>query len=434
MRVAFFTLGCKVNHYETEVMARAFAQAGDRVVDFDGEADVFVVNTCTVTAVSDKKSRQALRAVRRRCPQATVVAVGCYAQVAAQALQDMPEVDLVLGNMGKPALPQAVRAYLARRERPAVGDIGALSGFEPMEAVTSERTRATLKIQDGCNNFCSYCIIPYARGRIRSKRPEQVLAEVAQLAQAGHLEIVLTGIEIASYGAGEDFDLLTLLEGLADIAQRHPDFRVRLGSLEPRIVDARFAQAVGRMPFVCPHFHLSLQSGCDDTLRRMNRKYDLARYQLSVELLRSHLPDTMLTTDVIVGFPGETEREFEQTLAAVTALRFLKVHVFPYSRRAGTPAAAMPDQLPQAEKARRAALLQAACDEVRAERMREQQGRLHRVLLEQWVEGRHHGYSQHYFPVAVAGAPADWIGRLVTARITGLEGDRLLGELVQDAP
>ncbi|MBQ2697282.1 MAG: radical SAM protein, partial [Clostridia bacterium] len=263
MRVAFLTLGCKVNTYETEVMAQAFRAAGDQVVSFEEEADVYVVNTCTVTATGDKKSRQALRAAKRRNPAALVAAVGCYAQVAEQTLRAMPEVDVVLGNLHKPELPQLVRRHLQGAPLPPLPEILKERRFEPMEAVHSDRTRAALKVQDGCCNFCSYCIIPYARGPVRSKPEEDAAREFAALLREGYREIVLTGIEIASYGegAGEEGSLLSLLTRLVALLPEGGDARIRLGSLEPRVVTEEFAAFLGQHPAICPQFHLSLQSG-----------------------------------------------------------------------------------------------------------------------------------------------------------------------------
>ena len=430
MTVAFLTLGCKVNHYETEVMAQAFEKAGDRVVSFDETADVYVVNTCTVTATGDKKSRQALRAAKRKNPAATVVAVGCYAQMAAQQLDAMPEIDLVLGNLHKPELPALLRRHLAGKPPAPIDDIGLVHEFEPMAAVRSDRTRAIIKIQDGCNNFCSYCIIPYARGRIRSKPPQDVLREFETLLAEGYREIVLTGIEIASYGdgKGENFTLLELLEMLCAAIPKLGGMRLRLGSLEPRIVTEPFAAFLAAHPVICPQFHLSLQSGCDEVLARMNRKYNTARYTQSVELLRRYLPNVMLTTDIVVGFPGETKEQFLQTVDYVTGIRFLKVHAFPYSPRKGTPAATMPNQIPGPEKAARVKALCAASDVVRADILAAQVGMRYLMLAEERKEGVYSGYTENYLPVRLP-APEGLSGELLPIVVTGVKEELLTASL-----
>ena len=430
MKVAFLTLGCKVNHYETEVMAQTFERAGDLIVPFEEKADVYVVNTCTVTATGDKKSRQALRAAKRQNPNAVVVAVGCYAQMDPDALLSMPEVDFVLGNLHKPELPALLRRHLEGAPLPPVDDIGLVHDFEPMSAVRSDRTRAIIKIQDGCNNFCSYCVIPYARGRIRSKPPQDVLREFETLVSEGYREIILTGIEIASYGGGkgETFTLPELLELLCAHIPGQNQLRIRLGSLEPRIVTEPFASFLAAHPAICPQFHLSLQSGCDEVLARMNRKYDTARYTRSVQLLRQYLPKVMLTTDIVVGFPGETEQQFLQTVEYVTATRFLKVHAFPYSPRKGTPAAVMSGQLGGPEKARRVKALSTACDAVRHDILASQTGNRYLMLAEDCKNGVYRGYTENYLPVHLEAAPG-LSGQLLPVVITGLQGDTLSASL-----
>ena len=433
MTVAFLTLGCKVNHYETEVMAQAFEAAGYRIVPFDEVADVYVVNTCTVTATGDKKSRQALRAAKRRNPAATVAAVGCYAQIGEKDLLAMPEIDLVLGNLHKPELPELLRQHVSESRRSYVEDISKERTFEPMSAVRDDRTRAVIKIQDGCNNFCTYCIIPYARGRIRSKPPQEALQEFRTLIAEGYREIILTGIEIASYGdgQGEDFTLLQLLDSLCKAACLIPNVRIRLGSLEPRVVTEEFADFLAEHPEICPQFHLSLQSGCDAVLTRMNRKYDTARFLRSVSLLRDRLPSVMLTTDVIVGFPGETPDQFRETLDFVTGVRFLKVHVFPYSRRTGTPAARMPDQIDSAEKSARAKALSEACDAVRREILEEQVGKTVLFLPETRENGVYSGYSENYLPIRLA-APEGLEGCMTRVTLTRRTGDALEAQCVKE--
>jgi len=443
LRVAFHTLGCKVNQYETEVMAKAFTMAGDCVVPFEEEADLYIVNTCTVTAVSDKKSRQALRAAKRRNPNATVAAVGCYAQVAEEELQSIPEVDFVVGVSGKTRIPELARAFIAGNRLPALTNADQLHDFEPMEATRSERTRATLKIQDGCDNHCSYCAIPHARGRSRSKPIKDVLHDVNQLVDDRVLEIVLTGIEIASYecrapsGApsphctgiiGEG--LVELLNALSGIAPRSPLLRIRLGSLEPRVITPAFAQTYAAMPFLSRHLHLSLQSGSDSVLKRMGRHYSVERFVESVAMIREYVPSIMLTTDVIVGFPGEEEKEFEQTLQTVAELRFLKVHVFQYSKRPGTIASHMSGQIPADVKAKRARLLTERCNSIRAELLAEQVGTEQEVLLETHRNGVYSGYSSSYFPVKAEGEDG-LCGMLAVVTIERSYNDALHGRIVQ---
>ncbi|HWP79679.1 MAG TPA: tRNA (N(6)-L-threonylcarbamoyladenosine(37)-C(2))-methylthiotransferase MtaB [Candidatus Acidoferrum sp.] len=424
--VAFDTLGCKVNQYETEVMRAGFEAAGYTTVPFSQAADVYIVNTCSVTAASDAKSRQALRRARRLSPTAVIAAVGCYAQVAADELSALPEVNLVLGSVGKTALPAVIEAYRRDGTLPAVTPLTRPVPFEPMEAARYLRTRAVMKIQDGCNNFCAYCIIPYARGRIRSKRPDDALAEFSRLVAEGYREIILTGIEIASYGGGEGeaFDLEGLLGRMAGVPGAD-GVRVRLGSLEPRIVTPSFAKTLSELPFICPQFHLSLQAGCDATLRRMNRRYDKARYLESVALLREAMPGTELTTDVIVGFPGETEADFLESVAFVQTVGFLKTHVFPYSRRPGTPAADMPEQIPVPERERRAAMLSQAAEEVRRQRLAAAVGQTRQVLLEARRGDAWHGYTASYMPVYAKGPGAH--NTFADVTLVELEADGLAG-------
>ena len=373
MRTAIYTLGCKVNQYETQAMEAELTRRGHTLVPFDGEADAYIINTCTVTAVSDKKSRQMIRQARKRSPHAIVAVCGCYAQTDPEAVEAL-EVDLVMGTNDRMGFLDRLEALSPDGGQVVeVDDALRRRTFERLTAGGLEgRTRAMLKVEDGCVNFCSYCIIPYARGPIRSLPAAEAAAQAAKLAKEGYKELVLTGIEISSWGRDlpDKPELMDLIEAVCAAA---PGCRVRLGSLEPRTITEDFCRRGVALPNLCPHFHLSMQSGCDATLRRMNRKYDTERYYESVKLLREHFDRPGITTDLIVGFPGETEEEFAQTLDFVKKCAFSAMHIFPYSRRTGTPAAAMPDQVPNAVK------------EERAHRAGEVARQLHQTWLESWV-------------------------------------------------
>nr|WP_300169479.1 tRNA (N(6)-L-threonylcarbamoyladenosine(37)-C(2))-methylthiotransferase MtaB [uncultured Flavonifractor sp.] len=373
MRTAIYTLGCKVNQYETQAMEAELTRRGHTLVPFDGEADAYIINTCTVTAVSDKKSRQMIRQARKRSPHAIVAVCGCYAQTDPEAVEAL-EVDLVMGTNDRMGFLDRLEALSPDGGQVVeVDDALRRRTFERLPAGGLEgRTRAMLKVEDGCVNFCSYCIIPYARGPIRSLPAAEAAAQAAKLAEEGYKELVLTGIEISSWGRDlpDKPELMDLIEAVCAAA---PGCRVRLGSLEPRTITEDFCRRGAVIPNLCPHFHLSMQSGCDATLRRMNRKYDTERYYESVKLLREHFDRPGITTDLIVGFPGETEEEFAQTLDFVKKCAFSAMHIFPYSRRTGTPAAAMPDQVPNAVK------------EERAHRAGEVARQMHRTWLESWV-------------------------------------------------
>ena len=347
-RVAFLTLGCKTNQYETNGMMQKFIESGYEICDLQDKPDIYVVNTCTVTNIADRKSRQSLRRVKEK-NNTIVVAVGCYAQVAKEQLENMPEIDIVLGNKEKKDIVKYVDEFLEKRNenKPviAVADISIQKEFDEYGCITyTERARTEIKIQDGCNNFCTYCLIPYARGRIRSRKKENILEEVEIIANKGIKEIVLTGIHIASYGKDfeEEYKLIDLLEDLNKIEGIE---RIRLGSLEPTIVNEEFAQRLSKLEKVCNHFHLSLQSGCNETLKRMNRKYTTEEFKHVTEILRKYFKDVNLTTDIIVGFPGETDEEFNITYNFLKDISFYKMHIFKYSKRDGTVAAKMSNQV-----------------------------------------------------------------------------------------
>lgn len=429
MRAAFYTLGCKVNQYETQILQQHFAREGYEIVDFEEEADVYVVNSCTVTATGDKKSRKALRACLRRNPGAVGVLTGCFPQAFPEEATAFLEAKVVAGARDRNKLLRLVEHALRTGER--VVDIPPHErgeAFEEMQAERFlERTRAFVKIEDGCENWCSYCIIPKARGPIRSKPLDSLGQELASLAQAGYREAVLTGINLSSYGKdlglrlADAVEAACAVEGLA---------RVRLSSLEPELLTEEDIARLANCEKLCPQFHLALQSGCDETLRRMNRHYDRAEYARIVASLRARFPGASFTTDMMVGFPGETEEEFAQSLAFAEEIGFAKVHVFAYSPRPGTRAAALPEQVSAAEKSRRSAALAAACQATRARFLAAQVGSLSQVLFETHSEPQGwFGYTENYTPVYVAsGKPL--AGQVHAVRITSASEDFCLGELV----
>ena len=366
-KAALHNLGCKVNAYETESMQQLLEKAGYEIVPFEEKADVYVVNTCSVTNIADRKSRQMLHRAKKRNPDSVVVAAGCYVQTAKERALTDASVDILIGNNKKHQLPEMLEQFFAVRQEDkdredgdakeqqsgvcnhrgalAIVDIAKEHEYEKLSVNrTTEHTRAFLKVQDGCNQFCSYCIIPYARGRVRSRGVSEVLREVERLAASGCREIVLTGIHLSSYGLDLGTDLLSLIQKVHQISGIA---RIRLGSLEPKIVTEEFAQQLSQLPKLCPHFHLSLQSGCDATLQRMNRKYTCEQYAQGCELLRKYFDHPAITTDVIVGFPGETAEEFETTRTFLEQIGFFEIHIFKYSLRKGTRAAQMPQQVPE---------------------------------------------------------------------------------------
>ena len=347
---ALHNLGCKVNSYETEAMQQLLEEAGYEIVSFHEKADVYIINTCSVTNIADRKSRQMLHRAKKQNPEAVVVAAGCYVQSAAEELKADLAVDVIIGNNKKQDLVPILEEYFKdRTDSSHVIEINETHEYERLSIhKIADHTRAFLKVQDGCNQFCSYCIIPYTRGRVRSRRPEEVVAEVRELAAAGYQEVVLTGIHLSSYGVDfkeeENVNLLGLIRQVHEVEGIR---RIRLGSLEPRIITDDFAKALASMPKFCPHFHLSLQSGCDETLKRMNRHYTTEEYAAGCDILRRYFDNPAITTDVIVGFPGETEEEFEATKAFLERIGFYEMHIFKYSRRAGTRADRMPEQVPE---------------------------------------------------------------------------------------
>jgi threonylcarbamoyladenosine tRNA methylthiotransferase MtaB len=419
IRVAFLTLGCKVNSYETEGMRELFLKAGAVETGFDKEADIYVINTCSVTNMADRKSRQMLHRAKKKNPDALVVAAGCYAQAAGEKLSAQEGIDLVVGNNQKARIVELAAAALTEMEvsRCALLDIGKERAYEelPIETVT-ERTRAYIKIEDGCNQFCSYCIIPYVRGRVRSRGEQEILAEITRLAKEGYKEVVLTGIHLSSYGLSQ-FDatlansedngerILPLLELIKKVQELPGIERIRLGSLEPRIMTEAFVRELSSLSKICPHFHLSLQSGCDATLKRMNRKYTTMEYKQAVECLRLYFDRPAITTDIIVGFPGETEEEFAQTLCFAKDIAFSQIHIFKYSRRAGTVADKMENQVSEQIKSERSDALEALEREMRQAYIAQFDGAEESVLLEEEavVDGTGYmvGHTTRYVKVFV---------------------------------
>lgn len=405
MTAALHNLGCKVNSYETDVMQQLLIDAGYRIVDFNSPADVYIVNTCTVTNMADRKSRQMLHKAKGQNEKAIVVAVGCYAQAAGEALLEDMAVDIVVGNNRKKDIVRILEEYKQQHcVTDSMIDINHTSEYETLTLQrTSEHTRAYIKIQDGCNQFCTYCIIPFARGRVRSRKREDIEAEVKALAHMGYKEVVLTGIHISSYGIDlENENLLSLLIALDKIEGLE---RIRLGSLEPRIITDEFVQKISTMEKICPHFHLSMQSGSDATLKRMNRHYTSAQYYEKCEILRKYYDRVAITTDVIVGFPQESEEEFEESRSFVEKVKFFETHIFKYSKREGTNAAKMPGQIPEQEKTRRSSILIELGKRHKKEFLEYYVGKEIEILLEEEIclDGKKMqvGHTKEYMKVAV---------------------------------
>ncbi len=406
---ALHNLGCKVNSYETEAMQQLLEEAGYEIVPFHEKADVYIINTCSVTNIADRKSRQMLHRAKKQNPDAVVVAAGCYVQAAAEELKEDLAVDVIIGNNKKQDLVPILEEYFKdKSDSSHVIEISETHEYERLSIhKIADHTRAFLKVQDGCNQFCSYCIIPYTRGRVRSRRPDEVVAEVRELAAAGYQEVVLTGIHLSSYGVDfkEEEKKENLLSLIKQVHEVEGIRRIRLGSLEPRIITEEFAQALASMPKFCPHFHLSLQSGCDKTLKRMNRHYTTEEYAAGCEILRRYFDNPAITTDVIVGFPGETEEEFEETKAFLERIGFYEMHIFKYSRRAGTRADRMPDQIPEQVKSVRSEILLKLEKQMSKAYRESFLGRNKTVLLEEKTEinGREYmiGHTMEYVKAVV---------------------------------
>ena len=429
-KAALHNLGCKVNAYETEAMQHLLEEAGYEIVPFTQKADVYVINTCSVTNMADRKSRQMLHKAKKNNPDSIVVAAGCYVQTSEKEVLNDLSVDIVIGNDRKHDLVRLLEEYSLDSVNDTVDDIN--DGKHDFEELfidqTKEHTRAFIKVQDGCNQFCSYCIIPYARGRVRSRRFENVIAEVERLAANGFKEVVLTGIHLSSYGV--DFEEATgLLELIQAVNAVKGIERIRLGSLEPKIVTEHFASELSKLDKICPHFHLSLQSGCDATLKRMNRKYTTKEYERGCELLRKYFVHPAITTDVIVGFPGETEEEFEQTKAYLEHIHFYEMHIFKYSKRKGTRAAVMPDQIDEQIKAARSEKLIALGHDMSKEFRKFYIGKNEEVLFEEKavIGDKEYfvGYTKEYVKVAKK-TDENLENQIVSGRISGMLTDEIL--------
>ncbi len=408
--IQFITLGCKVNQYETNAMAQKFIEKNYNVIEENNKEknpDICIINTCTVTNMSDRKSRQMLRRVKEKNPETVVVAVGCYAQVAKKELEEIPEIDLVLGNNEKVDIVKYVEEYVDENiKNEEIDDVMQSKEFSDFGSITySEKTRAVIKIQDGCDRFCSYCIIPYARGRVRSRKPESIISEVKKISENGIKEVVITGIHIASYGKDfsfskdsklENYRLINLLEEINKVDGIE---RIRLGSIEPLLITEEFVERLIKLNKICHHFHLSLQSGCDETLKRMNRRYTTEQFKEIVKILRNAYDDVNLTTDIIVGFPGETEEEFNKTYEFLKEIKFYKMHIFKYSPRKGTKAAVMPNQIPGNIKEERSKKLIELSDKNEFEYNSKYLGKEVEVLFEEEKTGEYKGHTQNYIMV-----------------------------------
>ncbi len=426
--VAIENLGCKVNRYESDAIAQSFRAAGYALVDYSEHADIYILNTCGVTTEAARKSRQQLHKAKRKNPRALVVAIGCQAELAPDELP----ADLCIGNIGKERLVETIEAYLKHGIQPDASAIGETRDFAEFGAVTDQaETRAYLKVQDGCNNFCSYCAIPLARGRVRSRAEDRILEEAAQLGEAGFKEVVLTGIHVCSYGADRGEGSTALVDLIAKIARIDGIERIRLSSLEPQSITEEFIEKAAKIPKLCPHFHLSLQSGADPVLRAMNRRYDTALYRQAVEGLRAAFPHVGITTDIIVGFPGETEKDFQDTLAFCEEMAFSRLHVFRYSERPGTRAVSLPGKVPAALAKTRSETLIKLGEDLQSKALLNASGRVSQVLLESRDE---HGFRQGYTPDYLLAAVEDKAGvlkegQIVDLRLTEVQGNRINAEI-----
>lgn len=430
-KVAICTLGCKVNTYESEAVRQQFEKHGYISVDFSECADVYIINTCTVTHLGDRKSRQMIRRTKQINPDSILVVMGCYSQVAPEDVKKIREVDIIVGTAHKAHIYDAVSEFIKSKEKQnLVTDISATTDFEELEVTSYEgRTRAILKIQDGCNNFCSYCIIPYARGRIRSRSIESCINEAKRLVSHGFSEIVLVGIHIASFGrdTGEKLiDLLCELDGIEGIE------RIRMGSLEPTLFDDEFTEQISKLSKICRHFHLSLQSGCDETLKRMNRKYTTEEYMTSVMRIRKKFPDAAITTDIMVGFPGETDEEFEKTMSFVEKVSFAEAHVFKYSVRRGTAAEKMKNQIDAHIKEERSKKLISLTNRTRDDFLKRIIGKTVSVLFEREFKeenGTYEGKTDNYI-VVVAESEKDISGKILNVKVTEIKNAIAYGEII----
>lgn len=432
-KCALHSLGCKVNSYETQAMQKMMESAGYEIVPFGEEiADIYIINTCSVTNIADRKSRQMIHKAKKLNPEAVVAAAGCYVESAGDNIDE--DVDIVIGNNEKSHLIEILNEYFEHMDKEKSVDIGKVTGFDELNIDSPlEHTRAYVKIQDGCNRFCSYCIIPYVRGRIRSRKPDDVMAEIKRVAASGCKEVVLTGIHLSSYGLDFKDSTVKLIDVIEAVNRIEGIERIRLGSLEPLIVTEEFVRRLAKCKKICPHFHLSLQSGCDETLKRMNRRYNVDEYYKGVELLREYFPDAAVTTDVIVGFPGETEEEFNITKKYLEKVCFYEMHVFKYSRRKGTTADKMPDQIPENIKSERSTEL-LELNEILSNGYREKYiGKKVKVLLEEnhIIENKKYiiGFTDTYVRVALENPEEKlYTNQIVNVRVKKLfEKDMVIG-------
>lgn len=429
-KVCFYTLGCKVNQYETNSMKQQFKKAGYEMIEDNRKADIYVINTCTVTNMSDRKSRNMLKRVKKMNPDSIVVAVGCYVQTGKEQLSKMQEVDIILGNNEKKEIVHRVEEFEKEKcKRIMVTDVMNQKEFVELGLTTyTDKTRAVIKIQDGCNQFCSYCLIPYARGHIRSRDKAVIVQEIKQIAQKGIKEVVITGIHIASYGKDlkENTSLIDLLEKINEIEGIE---RIRLGSLEPTLITEEFVHRLKKLEKICDHFHLSLQSGCNATLKRMNRKYTTEEFEKSVEILRNNYSNVMLTTDIIVGFPGETEKEFESTYEFLKKIKFYKMHVFKYSPRKGTKAAEMKEQIDGKVKEKRSEILIELSNQNQAQINQQYLGKKVKVLWEEIGKDQIKGHTSNYMMVRTNRTEKQVENQIQTVMIGRVEQGELIGKM-----
>ncbi len=427
--VAFYTLGCKVNQYETNAMKQKFIEKDYEIVDFEEAADIYVVNTCTVTNMSDRKSRQIIRRAKESNKNSLLVVTGCYAQVAKDELEKIEEIDIVIGNQEKKDIVTFVEEK-QKEKIEKVSDILYEKSFAEFGASTyTDKTRAVIKVQDGCDRFCSYCIIPYARGRIRSRKPEEVIAEIEQLAKKGIKEVVITGIHLASYGK-EYKPHISLLELLKEINEIEGIQRIRLGSLEPTLMTKDFIEGLVKLEKICDHFHLSLQSGCDETLERMNRRYTAEEFEQGIKIIRDNFPNVSLTTDVIVGFPGETEEEFSKTYKFLDRIKFYKMHVFKYSARKGTKAAVMPNQITGEIKEKRSNKLIELSNKNQKEQNQKYIEKEIDVLFEEQDGEYIKGHTTNYIMVYVKSEDKTLEDTIRKVKITNALDEHLIGKCI----
>lgn len=427
MKAAFYTLGCKVNQYESQAMAQSLEKHGFIITDHSEKADVYIINSCTVTAESDRKTRQIVRRFKKLHPDSIVVLTGCMPQAFPEYGRELNEADIVIGNKSNKLLYDYIMQYINGSGRIFAVELHGNTDSFSGDTISSfrERTRASIKIEDGCNRFCSYCIIPYARGRVRSKPLDELRDEIASLEKNGFAEIVLVGINLSAYGMGTNINIVDAVRLAASFEGIK---RVRLGSLEPDHITDEIIAELAKIPEFCPQFHISLQSGCDKTLKHMNRHYNSNEYYELCQKLRSAFEDTTLTTDVMVGFPNETSEDFEESLRFVEKVGFEKVHIFPYSVRPGTPAAKMPNQIEKSEKEKRVSQMSDAAEKIRKKYLENQIGKTLEILVEEYHDGFLQGYTKNYTPVKIL-CNCNTVHGIIKAKITAVDGDFCIGEI-----